>query len=133
MKKISFPCLIALRNIQMIKYHGLLQELTLEIGALEKQKDELEAELKKVIFYNPKGSSFFKTIPTTKMRVLSLEISYLYPTISINWMKSWRSQINLMAILWKFMELQTQTLVWIHMLSKYQWCQTCNFLSAIEV
>ncbi|XP_019076973.1 uncharacterized protein LOC100249942 isoform X1 [Vitis vinifera] len=36
------------KNIQMLKYHDLLQELTVEIGALERQRDEFEAELKKV-------------------------------------------------------------------------------------
>ncbi|RVW98865.1 hypothetical protein CK203_024015 [Vitis vinifera] len=33
---------------KMLKYHDLLQELTVEIGALERQRDEFEAELKKV-------------------------------------------------------------------------------------
>ena len=34
----------------MLKYHGLFQELIVEIGALERQRDELEAELKKVFY-----------------------------------------------------------------------------------
>lgn len=34
----------------MLKYHDLLQELTVEIGALERQRDEFEAELKKVFY-----------------------------------------------------------------------------------
>lgn len=32
-----------------LKYHSLFQELIAEIGMLEKQRDDLEAELRKVL------------------------------------------------------------------------------------
>lgn len=42
----------------MLKYHGLFQELRVEIETLERQRDELEAELKKV-FYMVLSMSLF--------------------------------------------------------------------------